>query len=268
MAGVAVAFVVGAVLLRRALPAILRAVQPEYATRDWLRAALPMMLIAGVWFVNNYVATLVVGTLDGTSAAGIYSVVEKGGELIVLVLVAANMPLAPVIARMHARNDREGLQHATERVAQAALLVSLPVAVAFAAFPDVYLRLFGSSFESGSTALRILALAQLVNAAAGPAGNVLIMTGNERVAVQGVGAGLLTNLVLGIVLVPPFGVTGAAIASASSLVVWNTLLLMLARRRVGVNVTASPSLRMAAQPSGDSPAVAIYRQDNNGGRDG
>jgi O-antigen/teichoic acid export membrane protein len=187
---------------------------------------------------------LVVGTIDGSRAAGVYSVVEKGAELIVLVLVAANMPLAPVIARLHARSDRTGLQHATERVAQASLAVSLPVAAAFAVFPDTYLGLFGASFHAGSLALRILAVAQLVNAAAGPAGNVLIMTGHEHAAVRGVGAGLIVNLVLGIVLVPPFGVTGAAIASASSLVVWNMVLLVLARRRMSVNVTALRWLRV------------------------
>jgi O-antigen/teichoic acid export membrane protein len=242
--GVAVAFAVGAVLLRRALPGVLRSVRPEYATRDWIRAALPMMLITGVWAANNYVTMLVVGTLDGSRAAGVYSVVEKGAELIVLVLLAANMPLAPVIARMHARKDREGLQHTTERVAKAAFLVSLVVATALAVFPGVYLSLFGSSFHTGVTAVRILAFAQLANAAAGPAGNVLIMTGHQLAAVRGIGAGLIANIALGIVLVPPIGVTGGAIASAASLMLWNTVLVVLARRRVGVNVTALPGLRV------------------------
>lgn len=245
VAGVAVAFVVGALLLRRALPSVLRTVQPEYATGEWIRAALPMMLIASVWLANNYIATLVVGALDGSRAAGVYSVAEKGAELIVLVLVAANMPLAPVIARLHARKDRVGLQRATERVAQAALLVSLPIAAAFAIFPSIYLSLFGASFQAGATALTILALAQLVNAAAGPAGNVLIMTGHERAAVQGVGAGMLANLVLGVVLVPQLGVTGGAIASGSSLVLWNAIMLILARRHVGINATAFHRLRVA-----------------------
>lgn len=240
---VAIAFTVGAVLLRRALPVVVRSAKPKYATRAWMRAALPMMLISGVWMVNNSCTTLIVGTLDGPRAAGVYSVVEKGAELIVVLLVAANMPLAPAIARMHARKDRMGLEHTTERVAQATLLVSLPVAAAFAIFPNVYLSIFGPSFQVGATALTILALAQLVNAAAGPAGNVLIMTGHERTAVRGIGAGLLANIVLGVVLVPPLGVTGGAIASASSLVIWNTVLLMLARRRVGVNVTAFRRLR-------------------------
>jgi O-antigen/teichoic acid export membrane protein len=251
ISGVAVAFIVGAMMLRRALPTLLRSVTAQYETRAWVRASLPMMLISGVWLANNYLATLVVGTLDGPRAAGVYSVAEKGAELIVVVLVAANIPLAPAIARLHARGDRDGLQHATERIAQVTLLASAPLALGFAIFPDLYLGIFGASFRTGATALTILALSQMVNAAAGPAGNVLLMTGHERAAVGGIGAGMVANLVLAIVLVPSLGVTGGAIASGSSLVLWNTVLLMLARQRVGVNVTAFRSLRVIRSPSSD-----------------
>jgi O-antigen/teichoic acid export membrane protein len=198
---------------------------------------------------NNYLTTLMVGTLDGPRSAGVYSVVQKGAELIVVLLVASNMPLAPAIARMHARGDRQGLEHATERVAQAAFLASAPIAAAFLVFPGVYLGIFGTGFQAGATALTILALGQLVNAAAGPAGNVLLMTGHEHAAVRGIGAGLLANLILGAILIPPLGATGGAIAFASSLVLWNVILAVLARQRVGVNVTAFRGLRMT-RPSG------------------
>ena len=251
--GVGVAFVVGALLLRRALPAALRSVRPEFVTREWLRASLPMMLIAGVWMANNYVATLMVGTLDGSRAAGVYSVVQKGAEVIILVLLATNMPLAPAIARLHARKDWQGLEHTTEHMARATLLVSFPIAVAFMVFPHLYLDLFGASFQTGATALMILALGQLINATAGPAGNVLLMTGHERIAVRGVVAGLVANVVLAIVLVPPLGVTGGAIAFASSLVLWNTALVVLARRHVGVNVTAFRRFAMSQHTHRDHP---------------
>jgi O-antigen/teichoic acid export membrane protein len=246
--GVAIAFAVGAVLLRRALPASLRKVRPEFATREWLRASLPMMLIAGVWMANNNITTLMVGTLDGPRAAGVYSVVQKGAEVIVILLYATNMPLAPAVARLHARGDQAGLEHTTERMARATLFVSAPVALAFMIFPHIYLDLFGASFQAGATALIILAFGQLVNAAAGPSGNVLIMTGKERIAVRGVAAGLLANIVLAVVLVPPLGVTGGAIAFASSLVLWNTVLVVLARRLVGVNVTAFHRLAITQSP--------------------
>lgn len=243
--GVTAAFVLGALLLKRALPAAIRSARPEFATREWLRASLPMMLISGVWMANAYATTLVVGTLDGSRAAGVYSVVQRGAELIVVLLYAANMPLAPAVARLHARGDRQGLEQTTERIARASLLVSVPMAAAFIAFPGVYLRLFGAGFRTGATALMIVAVGQLVNSVAGPSGNVLMMTGQERVAVRGVAAGLAANLVLAIALVPPLGVTGGGIAFASSLVLWNAVLVVLARRRLGVNVTAFSHLTIA-----------------------
>jgi O-antigen/teichoic acid export membrane protein len=246
--GVAVAFVVGAVLLRRALPTALRSVRPEFVTREWLRVSLPIMLIAGVWTANSYVTTVMVGTLDGARAAGVYTAVQKGAEVIVILLYATNMSLAPAIARLYARKDRRGLERTIEHMARATLLVSAPVAIAFMVFPHIYLGLFGASFQTGATALMVLALGQLINAAAGPSGTVLLMTGKERVAVRGVAIGLLANVLLAVVLVPPLGVTGGAIAFASGLALWNTVLVVLARRLVGVNVTAFRRLSLQPRP--------------------
>jgi O-antigen/teichoic acid export membrane protein len=238
VAATAVACAVGVVLLKRTLPTVLRGVIPSYATSEWIKASLPIMMINGVWTTNRYVSILVLGALDGTGATGIYNVVEKGAAVIVLVHFAVNMPLAPAIARLHAQNDTAGLERASEHMARTATRVSLPVCLAFAIFPHVYLSIFGRGFGAGATAMTILALAQLVNAATGPSGNVLIMTGNERPAMWATAAGLVVNLVLGVTLAPLLGVTGSAIAFASSLVAWNLALVVLGRRRAGVNVTA------------------------------
>jgi O-antigen/teichoic acid export membrane protein len=257
-AGVTVALAVGAALARRAKPSALRVAHGTFATAAWLRAALPMMLINGIWMANGYVAILLVGAFAGAREAGIYNVVQKGGELIVLVLFAANMPLAPALARLRARGDRRGLEQTTERVARATVLVSAPVAVAFMAGPTLYLGLFGAGFRTGATALAIVAVGQLANALAGPSGTVLLMTGHERAAARGVAVGLLANLVLALLLIPPLGVTGGAIAFSCSLVLWNVLLVRTARRRLGVNVTALRWLAMsgAERPPGDWLEIA------------
>jgi O-antigen/teichoic acid export membrane protein len=236
--GTAIAFVIGALLLRRALPIGLRSVTPSYATRDWIKASLPIMMINGVWTANRYLGILILGTLASTGATGVYNAVERGAAVILLVHFAVNMPLAPAVARLHAQNDLQGLERASEHMARTATLVSLPICAAFAIFPRIYLSIFGAGFGAGATAMSILALAQLVNAATGPSGNVLIMTGNERPAMWATVAGLLVNLGLGVALVPLLGITGSAIAFASSIVFWNVTLTVLARLRVGVNVTA------------------------------
>ncbi len=238
IAAVGVAFVIGALWLHRVLPRSVRAAQAVYQTRDWISAGLPMMLIGGIWTANNYAAILIVGALRGPRAAAVFAVVDKGAALIALVLFASNMSLAPVIARLHATGDRAALERVTVRMARAGLAASIPVAALFALFPMTYLHLFGHGFGTGASALTILALGQLVNAAAGPAGNVLMMTGHERVAIRGLLTGLIANLLLGLILVPPLGVTGAAIGATASLILWNLILIILARDRVGINASA------------------------------
>jgi O-antigen/teichoic acid export membrane protein len=242
--GTAIAFVVGAILLKRSLPVTLRSVSPSYETRKWIKTSLPIMMINGVWTANRYLGIIILGTLASTSDTGVYNAVERGAAVILLVHLAVNMPLAPAIARLYAQGDLAGVERASEQMARTSTLVSLPICLAFAIFPQVYLSLYGAGFGAGATAMTILALAQLVNAATGPSGNVLIMTGNQRPAMWATAAGLLVNLTLGIVLVPSLGITGSAIAFASSIVFWNITLTVLGRRQVGVNVTAVHLLSM------------------------
>jgi O-antigen/teichoic acid export membrane protein len=237
--------VVGTVLLMRALPSHLRSAPPSYATREWLQASIPMMLVAGAWTLNNYIGTLVAGTLAGSEAAGVYTIVQNSAAVAVLFMVAANMPLAPAVARLHAHGDKAALERTAQHVGWIALLVSAPVCLALAIFPETFLGFFGADFEDGATALTIVALAQLVNAATGPAGNVLLMTGHELAAARAVGIGAATNLAIAIALVPALGVTGSAIAYASSLVLWNVAMVVIARRRLGIIATALRWLSIA-----------------------
>jgi Polysaccharide biosynthesis C-terminal domain len=62
--------------------------------------------------------------------------------------------------------------------------------------------------------------------------------------------GLVANLVLAVILVPPLGVTGGAIAFAVSLVLWNALFVRATHRHVGVNATAFYRRRPKPRPTG------------------
>jgi O-antigen/teichoic acid export membrane protein len=242
--GMAVASTVGAVLLIRTLPPLLRSARPEYSTRKWTRSSVRIMLVNSLWMTNRYIGLLILGTLDSTSATAVYGVVERAAALIVMIHFAINMPLAPAIARLYAQNDRPGLERTTEHMARVSTIASLPVCMAFAVFPGLYLGIFGPGFQAGATATTILAFAQLVNAATGPAGNLLIMTRHERSAMRATLVGLAVNVVLAVALVPLLGITGSAIAFASSLITWNIGLVLMSRRLVGVNATALRRLAM------------------------
>lgn len=230
--------VVAGWMLRRRIRPEMKAARSVYTPRAWIRASVPMMLVIGLAVLTSRTDTIMLGAIAGTEPAGVYFVTTRGAELILFLLTAFNMPLAPAIAALHASGDREGLQRLVTRTARLVFIGSLPVAIVMFVFGDSFLRLFGPGFPKGHTALAILCAAHLVNALTGSVGLILNMTGFQKDAAIGVGIGAALNVVLNAVLIPTMGIEGAAIATAVSLVVWNVVLAVMVYRRIGVHTTA------------------------------
>ena len=105
------------------------------------------------------------------------------------------------------------------------------------AFGDDLLAVFGSDFGRGRLALTILVLGQVVNVAAGHVGVLMTMTGHEKRVAATVGASAACNAVLNLILIPRFGIDGAAAATAISLVLWNGVTLVWVIKHLRINPT-------------------------------
>jgi O-antigen/teichoic acid export membrane protein len=101
-----------------------------------------------------------------------------------------------------------------------------PIYLTFAVFAPLFMSVFGPEFVAGASALVILALPMLVAMAAGPVDVVLVMAGKSSWNLFNVAIALMTNVVLNVVLIPPFGITGAAIAWAATILVSNAAALL------------------------------------------
>jgi O-antigen/teichoic acid export membrane protein len=135
--------------------------------------------------------------------------------------------------------DHARLQRQIGRATGLIFLISLLPTALFVAFgAHILAGVFGPAYATGHLPFAILCLAQLGNVACGFTGLLLEMTGRERDATAGVAGGVLTNLVLNLVLIPPYGMAGAAVATAVGLLVWNMLLVVSIRRRLNINATA------------------------------
>lgn len=201
--------------------------------------ALPFMWIGMLYLLNGRIDLIMLGTLDGAQAAGVYSVASRIAELVTFVLLASNMVIAPRIARLHKGGERVKLQRLLTGASRRVAAATLPVAAAFVLLAHPLLKaLYGPEFAAGAIVLQILALAQLFNVFAGPTAVLLNMTGQERLTTMGVAVSVIVNLILNVVLIPRFGATGAAIATGTSLVIWNVLLWYWIRRYLSLRPSA------------------------------
>lgn len=239
-----VAFLMGIVLLVRALPADVRVTAPSYDTAAWVRSLLPLSFLAGAQVINTQTDIVMLGVFTTSQDVGIYRVAVQGAQLAVFSLAAINMTIAPYVSRLHASGDGVRLQRMATWSARIVFIVAVPVVSVFILFGGPILAfVFGSDYRDGHLALAILCAGQLVNAGMGSVGLLLNMTGHEWITAKGFAIAAIANIGLNVLLIPLWGMNGAATATAVTLATWNALLCWQVWRKLGV---ASTPIRLPA----------------------
>jgi O-antigen/teichoic acid export membrane protein len=118
------------------------------------------------------------------------------------------------------------------------------------------LQIFGSSFSSGATALRILLVGQLVNVAVGSVGFILIMVGRTGWDLVVYAASFVLDLTVAFILAPRFGIEGAAVAQTVTMVASNTARLYLVWRFVHIQPFSRTYVRLIV-PAGAAAVVML-----------
>lgn len=243
----AVALLISVPMLWRARPTTSTARIPEgERPPEWLRSMMPLTLLSAMQVILQYTDLVMLGFFLDSETVGLYRVAAQASLCVGFGLLAVNLIVAPQFARDYARGDRARLQQVTTLSARLVLLLTLPIMLLFLFVAEPIVTLvFGDAYGGSGTALRILAIGQLLNAAFGSVVFLLNMTGHERDTVKGLSIGVVVNALLNLALIPTFGINGAAVATAITLLIWNVLLWQAVRRRLGIDSTAL-GLRVAA----------------------
>ncbi len=245
--GAVAAFLTGATLLFRALPQRLRDARTDYA--DWSRlrtSLLPLSILAGLQVINGQTDVLMLGFFRDADDVRIYRVAHQGALLVNLTLLAIGLTVEPVIARLHLSGESDKLQHVVTVTARMAFALSAVMTVFLVGFGHALLGIvFGPVFVQSFVPLTILCVGQVAFAYAGWAVMMLNMSGNERLTARMTAYAAAANVVANALLIPPFGIYGAAIATASTVFVWKLTLSVVAERKTGIRTLIYP-VRSAA----------------------
>jgi len=224
-----------AFFLDRSLPFNVKRAFPYYYRLDWVKQAWPFMFIESIHVINARADILMIGSLSGVEAAGIYAPVNRGAQLIVFVLMAFNGPISPTIASLYADGKKEELQRILNRSARICLLVSGIAAALLLNFGRQYLLIFGPEFVVGLNALMILCVGRVLYVFVGLSSAVLSMTGHAQFTAISGFVGAVINVVLNTILIPRYGVSGAAIATTSGVLIAGIINTVWAYKEIGIH---------------------------------
>ena len=179
--------------------------------------------------------TIFVGLILAPVSAGIYFNAFRTAGLLTLFMFAITLVVAPMVAQHYHAGEMRKAQAITALCAWAGFLFSLVVFVGFIIFGAPLLSLFGRHAAEGYWVLIILSLGLMFDAATGPARIVMMMTGHERDYVRIWGSIMLVGLVIELLVIPFWGLIGAAAINALSRAMAQSAIAWWGARHVGLD---------------------------------
>lgn len=155
-----------------------------------------------------------VGFFRSPDEVGLFSIASRVAIFGTLVLCSFNTMFSPIIADLYNRNEVDRLRILFRFVTKWIIIFSTPVFLFVVLFADPVLKLFGKEYVLAATSLIILAVGQFINSATGPVAGMVLMSGHPRIDLINNSAALALNVVLSMILIPRWGIEGAAVASA------------------------------------------------------
>jgi len=220
--------------LWRSATSRLSGVTGHFDTGKMLASSMPLFWSSIMGLAITYASIMILSVLGSKSDIGIFGVAFRMASLISFLLVAVNSIAAPKFAALYRLGDMKALGTTARGSAKLLTVLAFPALILFLLFPSPVMGLFGSQFRQGGVVLSILAVGQFVNVATGSVGYLLMMSGNERILRNNLVYVAVINLLLNLLLIPRFGVTGAAVATTVSVAFQNLYASYQVYRKINI----------------------------------
>jgi O-antigen/teichoic acid export membrane protein len=209
-----------------------RAHSRKLAFEFW-RFALPQSLSGVLMIAVVWIDVILLGVFQSPEKAGVYATLSRYLLVGELALSAIALAIGPIMSRLLAGDGQGAERHRAQSLFRFGTAwvaaVASPLYLVMAVFAPVLMQIFGASFLDGTDALAILSLAMLANVTAGPVVMVLLMGGRSDLILVDSAAAFAANMILNVLLIPPLGMVGAAIAWTTSVIGMNALAIAQVR---------------------------------------
>jgi O-antigen/teichoic acid export membrane protein len=205
-------------------PVLLSKVEAENKHKEIILYSYPLLLSGIISKVQGWTDTAVIGYFMSNADVGFYNAAYPTAMLIMIPSQALGSLALSSLSELGASSEKSR-EKALKTLTNWTFALVFPAFLLMVLFSDQVIRLlFGSQYSVAATALAILAFSNLVSASVGRVGSYLKSKGHTRIILYNTLVTVVVNLALNIYLIPKYGITGAAIATATSAILGELLI--------------------------------------------
>lgn len=226
------------------IPAAVLESKPAYRVKEWISRSFKMWLSALLDTTGQYLEVILVALVLGPSAAASFFIATRISNLFALVSSSISGYATSRITPLYFSGSKDALQETLRSLAiLCAVLVGSGLVLVIVA-GKLLLWIFGAQFVAIYPVLVILVIGASLGALAGPAAQVLLLTGHEGAYPRIVSAAIAFRFSLIAILGVMFGLYGVAVAWSIGTALLAFGLIVSCRRFVGLD----PSLLSMFRP--------------------
>ncbi|WP_462252988.1 oligosaccharide flippase family protein [Ekhidna sp.] len=186
----------------------------NFEIKSWVSLASGLLLVNSFFVIQNRIDIQLLGVFRSKEEIGLYNAVFRGSEMSRFVFKAVSSVSMPMISALFAQSaSNEVIQKKLRNITKLLFWPSFAVIILIGIFSKFFLLLFGTEFVQANIPFIILLFGQLMLASNGTGIMVLNMSGYHKLSLRIFIFASLTNVLLNLILIPYYGILGAAIST-------------------------------------------------------
>lgn len=218
-----------------------RAVFGEFWMFTAPRGLASMFAVVILWL-----DTLLIGALGTTGQAGMYAAATRYLAFGQFIGVAIIQVVGPKLSEVLAARDLHRARVVYSTATWWLMALAWPLYLTMIVLAPSLLTFFGPAYQRADVVLVILGAAMLVATLVGPVDIVLLMAGKSSWNLLNTLVAIVANVTLNLILIPRYGISGAAAAWSASILLNNLLPLLQVWRLFGLHPFGRGSIAVAS----------------------
>lgn len=223
IAGLIVAHLIGSIfeLLFSSFVVIRKITKPalvvDYSLwKGLLRSALPFALMGVFVSIYNNIDVVMLSKMKGDDVTGWYNAAYRLITAFMFIPYAFMGSVVPVLNRFFV-SSRSSMELTYVKSFKYLFIIALPIAAGTTLLSDrIIAKIYGPEFVEAAAALKVLIWGGALMFLNPVTSSTLVSNGREKLVTALIGIGIMINVVLNLLLIPPHGHVGASLATVAT----------------------------------------------------